>query len=147
MLPVVLTMVSNWFPEKELGRANAVVMMFAPLGGIFTAPVSGAIISALDWRWLFFIEGILSAIVMLLWWALISDRPEEARWLPDSEREYLLTQLKAEREAREAKVAVSNAPLRDVFKNRGLVTLIFLNFFIQTGDYGYTLWLPAILKT
>ncbi|VEC87113.1 major facilitator superfamily protein [Raoultella ornithinolytica] len=32
MLPVVLTMVSNWFPEKELGRANAFVMMFAPLG-------------------------------------------------------------------------------------------------------------------
>ncbi|WKX26754.1 MFS transporter [Tatumella ptyseos] len=146
MLPVVLTMVSNWFPEKELGRANAIVMMFAPLGGIFTAPVSGAIISALDWRWLFFIEGILSAIVMMMWWALISDRPDEARWLPEKEREYLLTQLKAEREAREEKVKVSNAPLRDVFKNRGLVTLIFLNFFYQTGDYGYTLWLPAILK-
>ncbi|MBT0730590.1 MFS transporter [Rosenbergiella nectarea] len=146
MLPVVLTMVSNWFPEKELGRANAIVMMFAPLGGIFTAPVSGAIISALDWRWLFFIEGILSAIVMMLWWALISDRPEEARWLPEKEREYLLTQLKAEREAREDKIEVSKAPLRDVFKNRGLVTLIFLNFFYQTGDYGYTLWLPAILK-
>jgi sugar phosphate permease len=33
-------MVSNWFPEKELGRANAFVMMFAPLGGMLTAPVS-----------------------------------------------------------------------------------------------------------
>ncbi|MFB2014905.1 MFS transporter, partial [Shigella flexneri] len=45
MLPVVLTMVSNWFLEKELGRANAFVMMFAPLGGMLTAPVSGAIIA------------------------------------------------------------------------------------------------------
>ncbi|NAW32801.1 MFS transporter, partial [Salmonella sp. sc-h43] len=29
MLPVVLTMVSNWFPDKESGRANAYVLMFA----------------------------------------------------------------------------------------------------------------------
>jgi MFS family permease len=64
MLPVVLTMVSNWFPEKELGRANAFVMMFAPLGGMLTAPVSGAIIAALDWRWLFIIEGLLSLVVL-----------------------------------------------------------------------------------
>jgi len=60
MLPVVLTMISNWFPEKELGRANAFVMMFAPLGGMLTAPISGAIINAFDWRWLFIIEGLLS---------------------------------------------------------------------------------------
>ena len=84
MLPVVLTMVSNWFPEKELGRANAFVMMFAPLGGMLTAPVSGAIIAALDWRWLFIIEGLLSLVVLVVWWFMISDRPQEAHWLPAS---------------------------------------------------------------
>ena len=130
MLPVVLTMVSNWFPEKELGRANAFVMMFAPLGGMLTAPVSGAIIAALDWRWLF----------------MISDRPEEARWLPEAERHYLVTTLAAERAAKLAEDAVSNAPVKDVFRNSGLMKLVILNFFYQTGDYGYTLWLPTILK-
>ena len=130
MLPVVLTMVSNWFPEKELGRANAFVMMFAPLGGMLTAPVSGAIIAALDWRWLF----------------IIGDRPEEARWLPEAERHYLVTTLAAERAAKLAEDAVSNAPVKDVFRNSGLMKLVILNFFYQTGDYGYTLWLPTILK-
>lgn len=146
MLPVVLTMVSNWFPEKELGRANALVMMFAPLGGMITAPISGSIIAALDWRWLFIIEGIMSAIVMALWWGLISDRPQEARWLSARERDYLVSQLDKERKSRESQVLPSKAPLKDVFRNKGLVTLIILNFFYQTGDYGYTLWLPAILK-
>ncbi|UDJ81680.1 MFS transporter [Kosakonia oryzae] len=146
MLPVVLTMVSNWFPEKEVGRANAFVMMFAPLGGMLTAPVSGAIIAALDWRWLFIIEGLLSLVVLLVWWRLISDRPEEAHWLPASEREYLVTTLAREREARLAEEAVSNAPVKDVFRNAGLMKLVVLNFFYQTGDYGYTLWLPTILK-
>ena len=146
MLPVVLTMVSNWFPEKELGRANAFVMMFAPLGGMLTAPVSGAIIAALDWRWLFIIEGMLSVVVLAVWWFMISDRPEEARWLPEAERHYLVTTLAAERAAKLAEDAVSNAPVKDVFRNSGLMKLVILNFFYQTGDYGYTLWLPTILK-
>jgi sugar phosphate permease len=146
MLPVVLTMVSNWFPEKEVGRANAFVMMFAPLGGMLTAPVSGAIIAAFDWRWLFIIEGLLSFVVLLVWWFLISDRPEEAKWLPESEREYLVTTLSQERQARMAEEPVSNAPVKDVFRNPGLMKLVILNFFYQTGDYGYTLWLPTILK-
>lgn len=146
MLPVVLTMVSNWFPEKELGRANAFVMMFAPLGGMLTAPVSGAIIAALDWRWLFIIEGLLSLVVLAVWWFMISDRPEEARWLPQSEREYLVKTLAAERAAKLAEAPVSKAPVKDVFRNPGLMKLVILNFFYQTGDYGYTLWLPTILK-
>ncbi|AEN63398.1 major facilitator superfamily MFS_1 [Enterobacter soli] len=146
MLPVVLTMVSNWFPEKELGRANAFVMMFAPLGGMLTAPVSGAIIAALDWRWLFIIEGLLSLVVLAVWWFMISDRPEEARWLPQAEREYLVKTLAAERAAKLAEAPASKAPVKDVFRNPGLMKLVILNFFYQTGDYGYTLWLPTILK-
>ena len=39
MLPVVLTMISNWFPDAERGRANAIVIMFVPIAGIITAPV------------------------------------------------------------------------------------------------------------
>lgn len=146
MLPVVLTMVSNWFPEKEIGRANAFVMMFAPIGGIFTAPVSGYIINALDWRWLFIIEGLMSLVVLVLWWFLISDRPQEARWLSTVERDYLVTELAREKAARSLDKVVSKAPIADIFRNKGLVKLVVLNFFYQTGDYGYTLWLPTILK-
>lgn len=146
MLPVVLTMISNWFPEKELGRANAFVMMFAPLGGMVTAPVSGAIIAILDWRWLFIIEGLLSVVVLVFWWFMISDRPGEARWLPAAEREYLLRELAREQAERRKLNPVSNAPLKEVFRNKGLMKLVVLNFFYQTGDYGYTLWLPTIIK-
>ena len=62
MLPVVLTMISNWFPDAERGRANAIVIMFVPIAGIITAPLSGWIITVLDWRWLFIIEGLFSLV-------------------------------------------------------------------------------------
>lgn len=146
MFPVVLTIVSNWFPENELGRANGVVMMFAPLGGIFTAPVSGFIIELLNWRWLFIIEGLFTVLMLFFWCFLMSDRPQEARWLPKAEKEYLINQLEKERIKKNAQQNTHNPGLKEVFKNKGLVRLILLNFFYQTGDYGFTLWLPSLLK-
>ena len=68
MLPVVLTMISNWFPDAERGRANAIVIMFVPIAGIITAPLSGWIITALDWRWLFIIN---IPLCVLAGWMLV----------------------------------------------------------------------------
>ncbi|MFV9648491.1 MULTISPECIES: MFS transporter [Pseudomonas] len=145
MLPVVLTMISNWFPDKERGLANAIVIMFVPLAGIITAPLSGWIIAALDWRMLFIIEGLLSAAVMVLWMLTISDRPQEAKWISERERDYLITTLAEEQKAIAAK-AVKNASLSEVMADKTLWHLIALNFFYQAGIYGYTLWLPSIVK-
>ena len=132
MLPVVLTMISNWFPDKERGLANAIVIMFVPLAGIITAPLSGWIIAALDWRMLFIIEGLLSAAVMVLWMLTISDRPQEAKWISERERDYLITTLAEEQKAIAAK-AVKNASLSEVMADKTLWHLIALNFFYQAG--------------
>lgn len=144
MLPVVLTMISNWFPDRERGRANAMVIMFVPLAGIITAPLSGWIIATLDWRMLFIIEGLLSGAVMVLWLLTVSDRPQEAKWISKEEQDYLVTTLREE-QAIHGKQA-ENASLREVLGDRTMWHLIALNFFYQAGVYGYTLWLPTILK-
>ncbi|VVP87479.1 Putative tartrate transporter [Pseudomonas fluorescens] len=145
MLPVVLTMISNWFPDKERGRANAIVIMFVPLAGIITAPLSGWIISVLDWRMLFIIEGLLSAVVMVLWMLTVSDRPQEAKWISKEERDYLITTLREEQHAIQGK-QIQSVSLKAVLADRTMWHLIALNFFYQAGIYGYTLWLPTILK-
>ncbi len=51
MLPVVLTMICNWFPDAERGRANAIVIMLCRLPGSSPLPLRW-LITALDWRWL-----------------------------------------------------------------------------------------------
>lgn len=145
MLPVVLTMISNWFPDKERGRANAIVIMFVPIAGILTAPLSGWVITTWDWRMLFLVEGGVSLVVMLLWWFTISNRPQEAKWISQAEKEYLINTLQEEQAALQGKT-VRNASLSRVLREKLMWQLILVNFFYQTGIYGYTLWLPTILK-
>ena len=53
--------------------------------------------------------------------------------------------LAAEQQAIAGK-EVKNASLSAVLSDKTMWQLIALNFFYQTGIYGYTLWLPTILK-
>lgn len=145
MLPVVLTMIGNWFPDAERGRANAIVIMFVPIAGILTAPLSGWIITAWDWRMLFFVEGVMSLFVMALWHFTISNRPQEAKWISAAEKQYLIKTLHDEQLMIKGK-NTRKASLRQVMREPVMWRLILVNFFYQTGIYGYTLWLPTILK-
>lgn len=127
MLPVVLTMVSMWFPNEERGRANAIVILFVPIAAIITGPLSGYIISLLDWRWLFILEGLLSLLVLIPWLLLVSDRPQSAEWLDKREREYILTKLDEERKEL-AQGPKQIASLKEVLKHVTMIKLIVLNF-------------------
>ncbi len=145
LLPVVLTMVGNWFPDHERGRANSLVIMFVPLAGVLTAPISGFVLAAYDWRMLFYAAGILSLLCLVVWLWFADDGPENARGLSTVERDYILGALRAEREtARQAGAATTSltALLRDTVAWR----LIAIYFLYQVGIYGFTLWLPTLLK-
>ncbi|AXF77038.1 MFS transporter [Erwinia tracheiphila] len=145
MLPVVLTMIGNWFPDSERGRANAIAIMFVPIAGILTAPLSSWIITGWDWRMLFFVEGVMSLVVMVLWCFTISNRPQEAKWISEAEKNYLIKMLHEEQLQIKEK-NTRNASPGQVMCEPVMWRLIMVNFFYQTGIYGYTLWLPTILK-
>ncbi|PEC50982.1 2-ketogluconate transporter [Bacillus sp. AFS077874] len=146
MLPVVLTMVSNWFPNEERGRANALVLMFAPIASIITGPISGYIISFSNWRFMFILEGILSLIVLIPWLILVKDRPEQAPWISDEEKKYILDSLKEEQKTLAEENNIKQASLKDLLPNTAMWKLIILNFCYQSGDYGFSMWLPTTLK-
>ena len=43
--PAILVVVGNWFPQKELGRANGLFLCSLPLSAAITNPVSGWIVT------------------------------------------------------------------------------------------------------
>ncbi|KVT94634.1 2-ketogluconate transporter [Burkholderia ubonensis] len=146
MLPVVLTMVSNWFPDRERGRANAMVIMFVPLAGMITAPLSGYILATYDWRHLFYGAGLLSLAFLAIWLPFADDSPETARWISPREKAYIAEALAAEREAARAGERKTAASFGALLRDGTIWRLVLINFCYQVGIYGYTLWLPTLLK-
>lgn len=146
MLPVMLSIIANWFPDHERSRANAIMILFVPIAGMITAPLSGGILAFLNWRWLYIIEGSICIPGLIYWLLAIDNRPSEAKWVSPEEKKYVSTLLEKEREVHKQANGDQKSLLSKVLKVSLFWKLIILNFFYQTGVYGYTLWLPTILK-
>ena len=143
--PAMLVMLSHWFPNEERGRANAYFIMNVAIASIITGPLSGWIIANFGWRFVFIGEGLLSLALILVWHPLISDSPASAKWISPEEYDYLTVRLAAEQAQMKSK---SSAPVSysAVMRDPNLYKLILLYFFYQVGIYGFTMWLPTLLK-
>jgi MFS family permease len=146
MLPVVLTMVSKWFPDEERGRATAIVIMFVPIANIVSGPIAGEIIQNFGWRDLFLFEGIGSFFLIIPWVLMVEEDPEKAKWLSPIEKNYIVGRLRAEQEALAKIPAIKNASFLQVMGNASMWKLIVINFFYQTAIYGFVIWLPTVIK-
>lgn len=144
--PAILTIISHWFPNEERARANAYFQMNVAIASIITGPLSGAIIQAYSWRMVFIIEGLISLLLIFVWLPLISDHPHQAKWISKEEREWIEGKLAEEQATFKAQGDVKKASLKDVFVNINMWKLIGIYFTLQVGFYGFSLWLPTLLK-
>jgi MFS family permease len=75
---------------------------------IIGPPVSGLLL-LLDgslglhgWQWLFVMEALPPIIMAMVLWTLLTDRPDQAKWLRPDQRTWLNERLASERAQREA---------------------------------------------
>jgi len=145
--PAVLVIVGNWFPQKELGRANALFLCSLPLSAAITNPLSGWLVTNYGWRWLFLGEGAISLALIFIWMPLISDRPEEAKWISREEKEYLIATLAADRAANQAGNKTANAwSYKQLLADKYLWLITAIFFCFCTSTIGWVIWLPTLLK-
>ena len=147
MLPVVLTMISKWFPDDERGRATAIMIMFVPIANIVSGPIAGGVIQYFGWRDLFLFEGIGSFVLIIPWILMVQEDPEKAKWISKAEKDYIVGRLRAEQEELAKTPAVKNATFLKVMGNVDMWKLIVMNFFYQTAIYAFVIWLPTVIKT
>ncbi|CAD6559925.1 Putative tartrate transporter [Paraburkholderia kirstenboschensis] len=104
-LPGILLYMTYWFPSAYRARANAMFMIAMPVTAAVGSALSGYILG-LDgtlglkgWQWLFFLEGLPSAILGLVVFGYLRDGPEKAPWLSTDEKRTLSQALAAEHKA------------------------------------------------
>jgi sugar phosphate permease len=141
VMPSMLVFLSRWFTRAERSRANTFLILGNPVTILWMSILSGYLVDAVGWRWMFIIEGLPAMIWAVLWWRLVVDKPDDARWLTDSEKSDLQEQLDLEQRSIKP---VRN--YREAFRSRTVVLLCLQYALWCIGVYGFVLWLPSILN-
>ncbi|MFC7441795.1 MFS transporter [Laceyella putida] len=142
VMPAMLVFLSHWFTKEERSRANTFLILGNPVTVLWMSVVSGYLVEAFDWRWMFIIEGLPAVIWAFLWWKWVDDQPKEAKWLSDQEKQDLTDTLH-----REQQVMKPVKNYWEAFKTGKVILLSLQYFFWSVGVYGFVLWLPSILKS
>ncbi|MGH7912558.1 MAG: MFS transporter, partial [Candidatus Dormibacteraceae bacterium] len=58
VLPCMLIFLSHWFTSHERGRANTFLILGNPVTVLWMSAVSGYLIEATSWQWMFILEGV-----------------------------------------------------------------------------------------
>ena len=149
--PGIILYLTYWFPAAERARAIAQFMTATAIAGVIGGPVSGALLT-LDgrgglagWQWLFLIEGLPAVALGFVVLRYLTDRPEEANWLPEDERAWLSARMQEERDQRAR--GGHRLTLRSVFASGAVWHFALLYFTIVIGFYGIAFWLPQIVRS
>src|SRR3954453_17488802 len=98
VMPSMLILLSRWFTKSERSRANTFLILGNPVTILWMSIVSGYLISSVGWRWMFIWEGLPAIIWAFFWWHLVNDKPADAGWLIEEEKETLETTLQKEQQ-------------------------------------------------
>lgn len=142
--PAVLVLLASWFPLKERARANALWMLCLPLSSILMAPLSGVLLEHFSWRTVLMLEGVPPLLWAIVWWFAISDKPSKAGWVSPAEREFLERSLAVEEAAKPA--VDPKGGYRRALRDPRVLLMILIYFCWMSGFYGFSLWLPTVVK-
>src|SRR5262245_47105930 len=147
--PGIVYYLSQWFPAALRARALSRFMIAMALSGTIGNPLSGWLLGfdgrwgLHGWQWVFLVEGILSVFLGLVVLALLTERPETARWLSAEQRAWLAGRLARDADA-------SSAP-HDISVLRALmypaIWLVALPYVLGNMTfYGYLFWAPDFIR-
>ena len=141
VMPAMLILLSRWFTKAERSRANTFLILGNPVTILWMSILSGYLVNAMGWRWMFIIEGAPAIIWAFFWWKLVDDKPKDAKWLTEQEKQALEEVLQKEQQGIK--------PVKNylaAFKSNVVILLCLQYALWSIGVYGFVMWLPTIIK-
>lgn len=141
VIPAMLIFLSHWFTSRERGRANSFLILGNPITVMWMSAVSGYLIAATSWRWMFILEGVPAILWAFVFRKVVADRPRDAGWLDDSEKQAIENAL-----AEEQRKIPPVEGYRKALSSRNVIVLSIQYALWSIGVYGFVFWLPTIIK-
>jgi ACS family tartrate transporter-like MFS transporter len=148
-LPGIIYYLSLWFPARERGTATGRFMIAAPVAGIIGNAVGGFVLG-LDghlgvrgWQWLFLLEGLPSIVLGFLALRYLTDRPQDAEWLSQQQRAWLVDRLNRDRTE---SAASHDVTVLGALAHPTIWLLCVMNFLMAIPLWAYAFWAPLLVR-
>ncbi|WP_327095910.1 MFS transporter [Nocardia vinacea] len=146
--PGILLYLTYWFPQNQRAKIVALFMTAVPISTALGSTVSSLIIQYGDdvfglsgWRFMFLVEGVPAIALAVVTWFFLTDRPSQAKWLTETERDWLTSELDKEQAAR-----VEHWTVRKALTHPRVLGLAFIYGGIVYGLYALGFFLPTIIN-
>lgn len=147
--PGIIVYLTYWFRQKELATTVAMFTAAIPVSYIIGAPLSTWIMDNVQWlgwsgwRWMLVMEGVPAVIGGLACYFYLIDRPQDAKWLTQEEKNWIVDELEKDRQARPEARHLNTLK---TMTNPKVLYLSFIYFVYQCGSLGVGYWMPQIIK-
>ncbi|MBB3607089.1 MFS family permease [Mycolicibacterium sp. BK556] len=148
--PGIILYLTFWFPRAVRARLVALFMVAIPVSSTLGAPLSTAIMQYADglfglagWRLMFLAEAVPAIGLGVVCFFCLTDRPAQAKWLSDDERNWLTSSLDAE--SREVAARQGHTNHWRVLMDRRIVALGLVYFGLTYGSYALGFYMPTIV--
>ena len=139
-----------WFPSYHHARIVSGFLIGLPVAVALGAPISTGLLG-LDgwlglrgWQIMYLAEAVPTVLIGIVTFFLLTDKPEQARFLSEEEKTWLTAKLRSERRAKDA---VRTFSLWEAMYNPK-VLLLSLNYLgIVTASLGMLFFIPQIIKS
>lgn len=147
--PGIVYYLGTWLPARYRARVIGIFMSAAVLAGVLGGPLAGYLLSTMHnagglagWQWLLIIEGLPSAVLGVVAFFYLDDKPADAKWLSESERAMIEQAMSADRQAH----ARSHLGMREVVRDPKVYLFAFIFFLTTMSAYGLAFWAPQIIR-
>jgi ACS family tartrate transporter-like MFS transporter len=160
--PGVVVYLTHWFPRKARARALSYFMIATPVAQIVSPPISSAIaaigtteiingvsvhhpllMGLRGWQWIYIAWGVPAVLLGVAVFFWLTDRPRQAKWLTDEEREALEAELQSERAEHGGGRHMS---VLQALTHPRVLLLALAYFLAVTASYGVEFFLPSVLN-
>jgi ACS family tartrate transporter-like MFS transporter len=147
--PGIILYLSYWFPARTRAGVTAFFMAAAPISTALGSPVSAALLEMngvmglAGWQWMFILEAIPAVVLGFVVFFYMTDRPEQAKWLKEDEKTWLVNTMNAEAANKSGKASHS---ILKALANPQVLALSLIYFGTSAGLYTLGIWAPQIIK-
>ncbi len=160
--PGVIVYLTHWFTSKDRAKALSYFLIATPFAQMLS-PISNwllkfgttevlqngqtlvhpKLLGLVGWQWVYIFWAIPAVVlgIGVLW--LLTDRPRQAKWLTQEERDALEAELERERQV---KTRGKRMGVLEAFAHPKVLLLCAAYFFITTCSHSMELFMPSVIK-